>query len=57
MIPLYAGGDWSGDPHRADEPFIFCVAALSDVEALNESCEQLRAKLRMARGKEFHGPR
>ncbi len=55
MIPLHAGGDWSGDPNKLDEAFIFCVVALGDKEAWSDSCRQLRRKLRMPQNREFHG--
>ncbi len=51
---LVAGGDWSGQVDRADDVFIFCVVALPDVEAWNDSCRDLRHQLGMAQNKEFH---
>ena len=55
MTPLYAGGDWSGKADTPYEPFIFCVVILGDAEAWNQSCQQLREKLRIASHREFHG--
>lgn len=54
MGSFYAGGDWSGQVDRADDVFIFCVVALPDVEAWNDSCRDLRQQLGMAQNKEFH---
>lgn len=55
MNPLYAGGDWSGKPDKPREPRIFCVVALADADAWNESCRQLRRTLDWAQNREFHG--
>lgn len=56
-LRFYAGGDWSGKPESIDDTFTFCVVALSDPEAWNMACAELRASpsFGMARDQEFHG--
>ena len=51
---FYAGADWSGKPHERNDLFIFCVVALSDAEAWDSSCRQLRQRLKMPPNREFH---
>ncbi len=51
---FYAGGDWSGRP-ESDDLLVFCVAALGDLEAWNETCRDLRQRFGMAQEQEFHG--
>ncbi len=56
MPPRFsAGADWSGKPYETGDLFLFCVVALSDVAAWDETCGEIRRKLRMTQGQEFHG--